>query len=346
MNNMLLELPHRRFNPLTHEWILVSPQRTKRPWQGKTASVEAESLPAYDPECYLCPGNKRNNGQENPDYKHVYVFENDFPALLRNTSEAHFKNGLLQAKSERGICKVICFSPDHSLTLPEMHILDIEKVILAWQEEFRNLAHLDFVNNIQIFENKGAIMGCSNPHPHGQIWAQGSIPEEIRKRIEPQKDYYEKHGQSMLSDYLDQEVDLGERIVTDNDDFVALVPFWAVWPFEVMIIPKRHFQCILDLTEYEISSFALILKDVTTRFDNIFNASFPYSAGMIQRPVDGYDHEYWHYHFSFYPPLLRSSSVKKFMVGYEMFANPQRDITPEYAAKVLRELPEVHYKAN
>lgn len=345
MSELLRNNPHRRFNPLTGEWILVSPQRTKRPWQGKTEEIETVQLPSYDPECYLCPDNTRNNGAKNPDYEDVFIFENDFPALLSDTAEDIFQEGLLKAEGEKGLCKVICFSPDHSLTLPEMHVLNIEKVISAWQKEFEELSELNFINNIQIFENKGTVMGCSNPHPHGQIWAQNSIPEEIKKRIEPQKAYYEEFGQSLLSDYLDQELDAGERIVTDNDDFIALVPFWAVWPFEVMIIPKRHFQCITDLTDYEVSSFALILKDVTTRYDNLFNISFPYSAGMIQRPTDGGDHEYWHFHYSFYPPLLRSATIRKFMVGYEMFANPQRDITPEYAAKVLRELPDVHYKS-
>jgi len=344
MSELLNDLPHRRHNPLTGEWVLVSPQRTKRPWQGKTEVAENIQLPYHDPECYLCPGNVRNNGEKNPDYKSVYVFTNDFPALIEDTPTDTFKQGLLQARGERGICRVICFSPDHSLTLPEMHPIDIEKAISAWQKEFKELGSLPYINNVQIFENKGAIMGCSNPHPHGQIWAQNSIPEEIEKRITNQRTYYNKHHRSLLSDYLDQELDSGERVVADNEDFAALVPFWAVWPFEVLVIPKRHFQTVTDLTEYEISSFALILKDVTSRYDNLFQTSFPYSAGMMQSPTDGGDHESWHFHYSFLPPLLRSATIRKFMVGYEMFANPQRDITPEYAAKVLRELPEVHYK--
>lgn len=343
MKHNTAQKPHRRYNILTGEWVLVSPHRTKRPWQGKQEKLPEASKPSYDESCYLCPGNERANGGVNPKYESVYSFTNDFSALLEDTPVENFEEGLLRASTEPGICKVVCFSPDHSLTLPLMTVSDLEKVVSIWQQEYKVLGAMDDINHVQIFENKGAIMGCSNPHPHGQIWAQYSIPLEVEKKSRHQLAYWEKKGHSLLEDYLVQEIDLNERIIAQNGDFLALVPFWAVWPYEVMIVPKKHYQHIAQLSEAERTNFAKIIKEVTTRYDNLFETSFPYSSGIHQAPTDGENHLEWHFHMSFYPPLLRSATVKKFMVGYEMFANPQRDITAEQAAESLRAQPGDHY---
>ena len=337
--------PHRRKNILTGEWVLVSPQRTKRPWQGKKDKPQQAELLAYDPNCYLCPGNERAGGIKNPNYTGTYSFQNDFAALLEGPEES-FKEGLLAAESESGICKVICYSPNHSLTLPLMEERDIEKVITLWQEEYTDLGSDPDINHVQIFENKGAIMGCSNPHPHGQIWAQRSIPQEVQKKVVRQKSYWDQNNSSLLGDYLKLELNAKERIVLEDESFVALVPYWAVWPFEAMIVPKRHITSILELSQQEVADYASILKALTTRYDNLFETSFPYSAGIHQSPTDGKDNSHWHMHMSFYPPLLRSAEVKKFMVGYEMFANPQRDITAEQAAQRLRDCATTHYSNN
>jgi len=337
------EHPHRRFNILTGEWVLVSPHRTKRPWQGKVEKADTAPKPAYDPTCYLCPGNERAGGFQNPTYPDTFVFTNDFAALLEVSSNASFQNGLLKAQGERGICKVVCFSPNHSLTLPQMHPAAIVKVIELWQAQYAELGAIDFINHVQIFENKGDIMGCSNPHPHGQIWAQSTIPQEIRLKTLQQEEYWAENQRSLLGDYLAQELIEKSRIIQKNDHFVALVPFWAIWPYEAMIIPRRQMQNITEMNELEKSAFAQILKILTIRFDNLFETSFPYSAGIHQAPTDGKAHPEWHWHMSFYPPLLRSATVKKFMVGYELFAEPQRDVTAEYAAERLREVAEVHY---
>lgn len=329
------EDPHRRYNILTGEWVLVSQHRTKRPWQGKTEKQSTEKRPNHDPNCYLCPGNERAGGHQNPAYTSTFVFTNDFAALKPDAGDGIFDKNLLKAKGEKGLCKVICFSPDHSLTIPDMEVEAIEKVIGVWQKEYLEIGSLDFINHVQIFENKGAIMGCSNPHPHGQIWSQNSIPEEVKKKTLQQFRFWEETGESLLGNYLKQELEEQERIVCENDDFVALVPFWAVWPYEAMIIPRRHRQHIGQLSAEERHAFAAILKDLTQRFDKLFDTSFPYSSGIHQSPTDGEPHPEWHFHMSFYPPLLRSATVKKFMVGYEMFADPQRDITAEMAAKKL-----------
>lgn len=343
---MLNDSPHRRLNILTNEWVLVSPHRNKRPWQGKQEQILDDKKTSYDSQCYLCTGNVRNSGERNDRYTDTFVFTNDFAALLpEHDGEAHFKKGLLQADAETGECRVICFSPDHSLTLAEMAVPALEKVVSTWKAQFEELAKNPAICNIQIFENKGAIMGCSNPHPHGQIWAQNSIPIEIQKRTATQQAYFEQHKKSLLTAYLEQELAENKRIVSKNDHFVALVPFWAVWPYEVMIVSRRHFTAISDMKKEEEAAFAAILKEVTVRYDNLFQTSFPYSAGMQQRPTDGGNYEGWHFHYSFYPPLLRSATVKKFMVGYEMFANPQRDITAETAAETLAALPNQHYKS-
>lgn len=343
MSTDINQIPHKRYNILTGEWILVSPHRTKRPWQGKREESSHEQRPTYDPECYLCPGNTRSSGQINPDYKVPFSFINDFSALLPDSPYMEQEDGLLRAESETGICKVVCFSPDHSLTLPLMEVNDIMKVVQLWKKEYADLGKKPDINYVQIFENKGAIMGCSNPHPHGQIWSQRSIPTEVAKKTQFQKAYWEKHGRSLLGDYLKQELDLRTRILFENEHFVSLVPYWAVWPYEVMIIPKKHLQHIGQLSSEEEEAFARIIKQQTIQYDNLFQTSFPYSSGIHQAPTDGEEHREWHFHMSFYPPLLRSATVKKFMVGYEMFAGPQRDITAEQAAKSLRQLPTEHY---
>lgn len=334
--------PHRRKNILTGEWVMVSPHRTKRPWQGKKDKPQEVELLAYYPNCYLCPCNERAGGAKNSDYTGTYSFQNDFAALLEGPEES-FKDGLLEAESESGICKVICYSPNHSLTLPLMEVGDIIEVINLWQKEYSDLGSDPNINHVQIFENKGAIMGCSNPHPHGQIWAQRSIPQEVQKKVVHQKSYWGKNSSSLLGDYLKQELNSKERIVLENESFVALVPYWAVWPFEAMIVPKRHVTSILKLSQQEVADYASILKALTIKYDNLFETSFPYSAGIHQAPTDSKDNSHWHMHMSFYPPLLRSAEVKKFMVGYEMFANPQRDITAEQAAQRLRDCATTHY---
>ncbi|MGE4512316.1 MAG: UDP-glucose--hexose-1-phosphate uridylyltransferase [Chryseobacterium sp.] len=338
--------PHRRYNPLLDEWILVSPQRAKRPWQGQTEKSLEEKLPHYDPECYLCSGNVRVNGQRNPDYKGVYVFDNDFGSLLNEQvefSEDH--SDFFTIRPERGINRVICFSENHSLTLPEMEVKDIEKVVDTWQQQYEELGSQDFINHVQIFENKGQVMGCSNPHPHGQIWAQSSIPSAVVRTQENLRFYFEKTGRSLLEDYLKKELEADERIILENESFVVLVPFWAVWPYETMIISKRKIGNILQFSEGEKRWFAGIIKDLTTKYDNLFETSFPYSAGIHQTPTDGLAHPEWHFHMHFYPPLLRSAEVKKFMVGYEMLAEAQRDITPEQSAEILKNISTVHYKS-
>ncbi len=327
--------PHRRYNILTGEWVLVSPHRTNRPWQGKKEVTSVKEKIAHDPNCYLCATNTRINGEVNPDYKDTFVFANDFGALLPDSPSFDYQDGLLVASSETGVCKVICFSPNHSETIADMDLDALEKVIATWQEEYSVLGADPAINHVQIFENKGAIMGCSNPHPHGQIWAQKSIPNEVLKKTEKQKEYFDTYGSSLLSSYVAQELKLKERLIFENDNFVSLIPFWAVWPFEVMIVPKKQRQHIAQLTALEKRDYAEQLKMVTQKYDLLFDTSFPYSAGIHQAPTDK-EYPEWHLHMSFYPPLLRSATVKKFMVGYEMFGMPQRDITAEIAAERLR----------
>jgi UDPglucose--hexose-1-phosphate uridylyltransferase len=339
------EHPHRRYNPLIGEWVLVSPHRAKRPWQGQNESTATINLPAYDPTCYLCAGNERSNGVFNENYADVYVFDNDFPSLLSEEVEAPKQTSpLFQISVERGINRVICFSPRHDLTISEMEIEGIQKVIQAWKEQYIDLGSKDFINHVQIFENKGAVMGCSNPHPHGQIWSQSSLPTLVKKTQQHLKQYFIANGKSLLADYLAEELERKERVVLENEHFAVVVPFWAIWPFETLIISKRHYGNLTLMTNVETVAFADALKRITVKYDNLFETSFPYSSGIHQTPTDGEEHPEWHFHMHFYPPLLRSATVKKFMVGYELMAEAQRDISPEKSAAMLRDLPEVHYK--
>ena len=338
------EHAHRRFNALTGRWVLVSPHRTQRPWQGQEESASSDVSSAHEANCYLCPGNTRAGGTTNQDYKGAYVFQNDFSALLSEVPEGQVDDHeLLLSRSESGICRVVCFSPRHDLTLAQMAVEDIQQLVALWAEQYVELGAMEGINHVQIFENKGEIMGCSNPHPHGQIWAQRTVPEEPARESERMLAHYQRTGRTLLSDYREVELARADRIVCQNNAFVALVPFWATWPFETLVLCKRHVRNLSDMTDAERSDLADILKRLTTRYDNLFECSFPYSAGMHQAPTDGADHDAWDWHMHFYPPLLRSSSVKKFMVGYEMLAEPQRDITPEAAAERLRALSETHY---
>ncbi|MFO1125081.1 MAG: UDP-glucose--hexose-1-phosphate uridylyltransferase [Methylocystis sp.] len=335
---------HRRLNQLTGEWVLVSPHRTSRPWQGQVEKAQGADRPQYDASCYLCPGNERANGERNPPYKGVFAFDNDFAALTPQASAQDVaQDGLLVAQSEPGRCRVLCFSPRHDLTLSRMTVPEIVPVVDAWREETTRLGALDMINYVQIFENRGAAMGASNPHPHCQIWATHSIPNEVAKESTRQSAYLKENGSCLLCDYLALEVSRAERIVCRNDHFVSLVPFWAIWPFETMVLPVRHIGAFDEFDGEEAQALADILKRLTTRYDNLFETDFPYSMGFHQRPADGAPHAGWHFHAHFYPPLLRSASVRKFMVGFEMLGEPQRDITPEAAAARLRVASEIHY---
>lgn len=336
-NTNLQDYSHKRFNILTGEWVLVSPHRAKRPWQGQNEAVNNEKRPSHDESCYLCAGNTRINGEVNPEYKDVFVFTNDFAALQNDSPTFNVNEGLLKAESETGICKVICFSPDHSKSLADMSASEIQKVVFAWQREFKELSENPKINYVQIFENKGAVMGCSNPHPHGQIWSQSSLPNEVDKKNTQQLNHYNNNNSSLLGDYLTQELEKNERIIFENDGFVVLVPFWAIWPFEAMIVPKEQQANILEMTNEEALQYGEAIAVLTKAYDQLFNTSFPYSSGIHQAPTDRNANKHWHWHMSFYPPLLRSASVKKFMVGYEMFGTPQRDITAEQAVKMIKD---------
>ncbi len=337
--DQLRDKSHRRYNPLTRDWVLVSPNRTDRPWQGQTEKPSGASTPAYDPSCYLCPGNSRAGGIRNPNYSATFVFDNDFPSLqgdLPNITVDEGGKNLLIAKTESGRCRVICFSPRHDLTLGQMEATEIKAVVDVWAEEYLGLGGLPEINHVQIFENRGAMMGCSNSHPHGQIWATQTVPNEARKEQESFENYRREHRNCLLCDYLALELAAGERIVCQNDFFLAVVPFWATWPFETLLLSKHHAADINLLDASARLALADILKRLTTRYDNLFRASFPYSMGFHQRPTDGGQHSEWHFHGHFFPPLLRSATVKKFIVGFELLASPQRDMTPELAADRLR----------
>lgn len=336
------EHPHRRYNALTGEWILVSPHRAKRPWQGHAESNPQEHGHSHDENCFLCPRNRRITGEENPDYKNTFVFSNDFAALQSETPAELIDDGLFKLQAEQGLARVICFSPDHSLTLPELALADISKIVDCWAQQAQELGE-KFVW-IQIFENKGAIMGCSMPHPHGQIWAQQHLPTIAEKELLSQQQYLSDKKQTLLMSYMQQELDKEERIVVQNNDWLVVVPYWASWPFETLLLPKFPVRYLHDLEGGARLNLAEIIQQLTIRYDNLFNTSFPYSMGWHSAPFDGEDHAEWILHAHFYPPLLRSATVRKFMVGYEMMAEPQRDITAEQAAERLRNASSVHYK--
>ena len=332
------EQPHRRWNPLKREWILVSPHRTQRPWQGQTETPAQPAALQYDPDCYLCPGNKRAGGHVTDKYTSTYVFDNDFAALKPDVPEYKTDDlGLLVAEAESGICRVICFSPRHDLTLARMDVPSIRKVVDVWAEQAIELGSRNDIGYVQIFENRGAMMGASNPHPHGQIWASRSLPDEQVLELAAQKSYLQEHGTPLLTAYLDLELARGERLVVHNDHFVALVPYWAVWPFETLVLPRTRTARLEDLDSAARDGLADILQQLTATYDRVFDVSFPYSMGLHPAPPDGEEHPEWQFHLHFYPPLLRSATVRKFMVGFELLASPQRDITPEAAAEMLRQ---------
>lgn len=331
--------PHRRLNRLTGEWVLVSPQRTDRPWQGHTEEPEAPSRSAHDPDCYLCPGNERAGGARTPRYESTFVFDNDFPALLPDARDGAPGAGpMLVAQPERGLCRVVCYSPRHDLTLGEMDLDAVHRVVDTWTEQYEELGRIDWVRHVQIFENRGAMMGASNAHPHGQIWANETLPNEVAKEQAQQSAFAEAGGGCLLCTYLDAELADAKRVVFENDDFVAVVPFWAVWPFETLVLARRHQGALPDLSGLERQALADILRRLARRYDGLFDIPFPYSMGFHQRPTDGEAHPEWHLHAHAYPPLLRSATIRKFMVGYELLAQPQRDITPEEAAARLLEV--------
>lgn len=336
--------PHRRLNPLTGEYVLVSPHRTQRPWQGKVEAPSRENRPAYDPTCYLCPGNERAGGLENPEYKDTFVFTNDFAALLPDTpAERHTDDPFFQAESAAGLCRVICFSPRHGLTLAEMDVPAIRKVVDLWGEQVSDLGTR--YRWVQIFESKGAIVGASNPHPHGQIWASAFLPNEARVEDAQQKYYFDRYSSSLLVDYAARETALAERVVVENDHWLVVVPYWAYWPFETLVLPKRHVLRLPDLTDDERGALADILKRMLVRFDNLFETSFPYCSGWHGAPTgDDSDCAHWQLHAHYYPPLLRSASVQKFVASYEWLAEAQRDLSPEGAAARLQALSDTHYR--
>ncbi len=340
----LQDTPHRRWNPLLREWVLVSPHRTKRPWLGQVASPAVLPQMTYDPECYLCPGNSRAGGMRNPVYSGTFAFDNDYPALLPDVPPGEVdRDGLIVARAERGICRVVCFSPRHDLTVPRMQPAELRQVVDVWTNQYRELGELSWIQHVQIFENRGALMGASNPHPHCQIWANEELPNLPSRELAAQLAYRQAHGACLLCSYLSAELQATERIVCENKGFVALVPYWAVWPFEIMILSRRHTSSLVELTDEERNDLGEIMRRVTVRYDNLFKTAFPYTMGFHQQPTDDKVHPEWHFHAHYFPPLLRSATVQKFMVGYEMLGSPQRDITAESAAALLRDLSDIHF---
>jgi UDPglucose--hexose-1-phosphate uridylyltransferase len=334
--------PHRRFNPLTGEWVLVSPNRTDRPWKGLVEKPAVETQLAYDPTCYMCPGNTRATGKQNPSYDTTFVFDNDYPGLRLETAKDQIDpQGLFVARGESGTCRVIVFSPRHDLTISRMSNPELRKVVSAWIEQYEELGTRPSTGYVQLFENRGALMGASNPHPHCQIWGTSSVPSEPAKELTAQREYFAKHGTCLLCAYLDRERSQGDRVVFENDHFSVLVPYWALWPFETMVIARRHLGKVQELTASERDALADVLKRLTTRYDRLFDALFPYTMGFHQSPIDNEAHPEWHLHAHYYPPLLRSATIRKFMVGFEMLGTPQRDFTAESAAERLRKVSDV-----
>ena len=332
----LEEHSHRRLNLLTGEWVLVSPHRTRRPWQGQVDKPEAESRPEYDPECYLCPGNERANGNRNPRYSGPFAFDNDFPALSAVSDIEQPGNSLLVAERESGSCRVACFSERHDLRLATMGDVDVERALQFLFQEVQALDMRPDIGYVQVFENRGRMMGCSNPHPHAQIWATRSLPVEPSKELVRQRRYFESEGRSLLLDYLQTELGQEERLVCCNEQAVSLVPFWATWPYEILVLPRRAISGPAELDENEVAGLARVLRETLLSLEKLFSAAVPYSMGFHPRPSDGRPHPEWQFHAHIYPPLLRSASVRKHMVGFEMLGMPQRDITPEAAALNLR----------
>lgn len=347
------EHSHRRYNPLTGQWILVSPQRGSRPWRGQDEKPQTENIPAYDADCFLCPGNKRVSGEKNPDYRNTFVFDNDFAALMPDSPEVIANaHPLFRTEAARGVSRVLCYSPDHSKTLAELSQDNIRALVEMWNSQIEELGKT--WRWVQVFENKGEVMGCSQPHPHGQIWASDFLPSHIERKDAMLKSYYQQQGSNLLLDYVQAELIDGSRIVFETNHWVALVPYWAEWPFETMVLPKNLILRMSELNEEQRDDLALALKQLTCRYDNLFQCSFPYSMGWHYAPCfqsgnqsgnqSGTDVRHWLLHAVFYPPLLRSASVRKFMVGYEMLAESQRDLTPEQAAQRLKALSDIHYK--
>lgn len=329
--------PHRRYNPLDESWVLVSPHRTQRPWQGETVAALPDK-PVYAEECYLCPGNARAGSATNPDYTGVFVFDNDFAALLTNSAEPEEEGSdLFQSHTEKGRSRVVCYSPQHNLSLGGLSAADMQSVIKVWVDEYETLI-ADY-SWVQIFENRGAAMGASNPHPHGQIWAQDHLPTLAAREVAAQHKYRTKNGSVLLLDYALAEVERADRLVVLNDDWVVVVPYWAAWPFETLLLPRVSVAHLGQLTASQKVSLGSILQRLQLGYDALFDCEFPYSFGWHNAPAESLASNAegsWQLHAHFYPPLLRSASVKKFMVGYEMMAEPQRDLTPELAAANLR----------
>ncbi|WP_087023134.1 UDP-glucose--hexose-1-phosphate uridylyltransferase [Thaumasiovibrio subtropicus] len=345
LNFSAIDNPHRRYNPLIDQWVLVSPHRAKRPWSGQTDEIQPVALPPYDPECYLCAGNERVSGNRNPLYEGTYVFDNDFSALKPDVEDMPYPpSELMQVQSVQGVSRVICYSADHSKTLPELSLNQLKGIVDTWNREIETLGKTYLW--VQVFENKGESMGCSQPHPHGQIWATSFLPNELTRKDQNLSAYYEKHGTNLLLDYVELELKSSERIVVETEYWLAIVPFWAVWPFEVMLLPKTHVRRMNELTEAQRDDLTIALKKLTSRYDNLFECSFPYSMGWHYAPFFSPERniDHWQLHAVFYPPLLRSATIRKFMVGYEMLAESQRDLTAEQAAQRLREVSDLHYK--
>ena len=339
------EHPHRRRNLLNGDWVLVSPHRTARPWQGQVERPPQENLPSHDPTCYLCPGNERMGGHVNPAYDSTFVFTNDFAALLADSPSHDISQGhFFQAEAETGTCRVICFSPRHDLTLAQMDVPDIRQVVDVWAAQTTELGNQPGIGYVQLFENRGAVMGSSNPHPHGQVWANRRVPTEPALEDREQRLYFERHNQPLLLDYLHAELEAGERVVLESKEWVVVVPYWAVWPFETLVLPRSPVLDMPGLNDPQRDDLAGILKQLLVGYDNLFETSFPYSMGWHGQPTDGGRYPHWQLHAHWYPPLLRSATVRKFMVGYELLGEAQRDITPEQAACRLREVSERHYK--